>query len=259
MELKKIDVRYARKDSAPHADMDGIQHIKALPWLSLVQSLEGSYTISLEGGAPCETGVGGFFIAPSQVTQSILHHANRETHRMQNRWVFLDVLVNDTYRLDHLYDFPVLVPREERAALHALFDELFATHELCEEMSVYYRIIGLLLRIGRPKEQVENAALLRVTDYMRRHYAEEIGVAQLAQAAHLSPSGLFASFRRQFGVSPIAYLNQYRMTLASAMLKETDLPIRAVAEAVGFPDPLYFSRQFRRVFAMSPREYRKLP
>ena len=259
MEIKRLDIRYLHKDMSAHIDMDGNHHIKSLPWLSVVQSVEGSYTVSTDGGTPVETGSGGFFIAPSQVTQSILHHSDPHSHLMQNRWLFIEAFVNDTYPLDHLYDFPLLLPKEAVPAMHTLFEQLFAAHDLCDEMSVCYQIIKQLLAIGHPHNRLENAALLRVTDYMRTHFAEVLDIPRLARVAGLSPSGLFTAFGQQFGMSPIAYLNHYRLTLASALLKETALPIHVIAERVGFSDPLYFSRQFHRLFSLPPREYRKIP
>ncbi len=60
------------------------------------------------------------------------------------------------------------------------------------------------------------------------------------------------------GVSPIVYLNQYRLTLASRLLKSTNDSIGAISAATGFADPFYFSRMFKDRFQLSPREYRKL-
>ena len=74
MQIDSIDVAYHyyhkfRKDSGSNET-----HIKALPYLSVVQSKTGSYGISLDGGDEALTGEGNFFIAPSVCTQKIRMH-----------------------------------------------------------------------------------------------------------------------------------------------------------------------------------------
>jgi transcriptional regulator GlxA family with amidase domain len=63
-------------------------------------------------------------------------------------------------------------------------------------------------------------------------------------------------FKKQFGVSPLYYVIQKRVALAGAMLTETDLSMKEVAAAVGYDDPYYFSRIFRKVAGASPTQYR---
>ena len=63
-------------------------------------------------------------------------------------------------------------------------------------------------------------------------------------------------FKSQTGVSPIKYLITRRMEEAQHLLRETDLPIRAIAEKVGYDDPAYFSQIFKRTVGSSPLSYR---
>jgi AraC-like DNA-binding protein len=58
-------------------------------------------------------------------------------------------------------------------------------------------------------------------------------------------------------MTPIAYLNRYRITQAKRLLKETDHTITQIAMDVGFSDSGYFSRVFRRETGMSPEAYRR--
>ncbi len=258
MKIEKIEIRFERCFCTHRGNMEGIRHVKSLPWLSVVQSVEGSYDICIDNGTTYQTGVGGFFIASSQVTQHILHHNDPTTNKMKNRWVFLDVTVNQKYRLEHLFDFPVIIPSPQRDAMNALFDDLFAHQDdPCEKMSLYYRIVKLLLEIASPKKEVCNGALLRVIDHIQAHYREPLSVAALASVAYLSESYFYSCFKKQLGISPIAYLNHYRLTVASDLLKESAMSVTQISEAVGFSDPLYFSRLFRRTFHTSPRAYRQ--
>jgi transcriptional regulator GlxA family with amidase domain len=58
------------------------------------------------------------------------------------------------------------------------------------------------------------------------------------------------------GVSPIAYLRRQRIERARRLLRETDLPVGAIALQVGFNDFSYFARTFREVVGVTPRGYR---
>ena len=45
----------------------------------------------------------------------------------QERWIFIDILINKKYSIDNLFDFPTILPREQTAEMNRLFDELFET------------------------------------------------------------------------------------------------------------------------------------
>ena len=257
LEIKRIDFRYIQKNMSESNTCNRVQHIKSLPWLSVVQSQEGSYDIQLDDCPRYKTGDGGFFIAPSQVVQKITHFTNPDSNLMRFRWIFVDIVINNMYRLDYLYDFPTIVPNEMKNAMNNLFDRLFSSDNLCDEMSVYYQIVKLLLQIAVPKNIVANKTLLSALDYIQHHYAEDISVAQLSKVACASEAYLYEIFKKNLGTSPIAYLNHYRISVASEMLKQTDESVGKISEIVGFRDPAYFSRVFRRTFRVSPREYRK--
>ena len=106
MEIRKAEIKYLKKDGFISDSNINVKHVKVLPWLSVVQSVEGSYDITLGTGRKEQTGDGGFFIAPSGVQQTIVHHVNSESGRMKSRWLFIDVEINNAYKLDSLYKFP---------------------------------------------------------------------------------------------------------------------------------------------------------
>jgi AraC-like DNA-binding protein/quercetin dioxygenase-like cupin family protein len=97
----------------------------------------------------------------------------------------------------------------------------------------------------------------RARDYIRDHVASPISVAELAALANLSASHFAAQFRRRFGISVLRYQTELRMARARQLLDATDLPVAAVAEQVGYPDPYYFSRQFTAIHHVTPRVYRR--
>lgn len=64
-------------------------------------------------------------------------------------------------------------------------------------------------------------------------------------------------FRQHTGTSPINYLNELRIQRAAEYLKNTDHSIKSIAHSLGFEDPLYFSRSFRKCVGLSPSAYRE--
>ena len=257
MELQRIDIKYTRKNSMT-IKTDGLCHTKILPRLSLVQATEGSYTIQLGNQKPVSTGCGGFFIAPAGVLQTIIHHTDPQTQRMSGRWIFLDAVINKAYRPDFLYDFPVIVPSPQAKRLNALFDSLFSTQDIFDQYCCYYQILKILLgELAATKDTRAHVYMQAALEYIQKNFASDIRIEDLAKSAHMSPSNLFAVFKKEFGTSPITYVNQYRLSMAAEYLLERDASVTEIATMTGFHDALYFSKMFHKMYQVSPREYRK--
>jgi len=73
----------------------------------------------------------------------------------------------------------------------------------------------------------------------------------------VSENHLSRIFRRELGISPWDYLNRYRIKQAKELLTNTQDSITSVALRVGFNDPAYFSRVFRKQVGQSPSTFRK--
>jgi AraC-like DNA-binding protein len=91
-------------------------------------------------------------------------------------------------------------------------------------------------------------------DWQRPHTLDELAAAANVSVAHYS-----ALFRRQTGFAPIDFLIRLRVQHACRLLDTTKLPVGEIAERVGYQDPYYFTRCFRRVMGRSPRLYRQVP
>ena len=95
-----------------------------------------------------------------------------------------------------------------------------------------------------------------VIDYLHAHATAHVSRSELANLVNLSKSYLAELFRKSTGMSILSYQIRQRMAVARELLDTTNLPISAVAGQTGYADPLYFSRQFRRIHGMSPETYR---
>lgn len=97
----------------------------------------------------------------------------------------------------------------------------------------------------------------RAMGFIHAHYAEPLTREQIASHVHFSPDYLTDCFRREQGVTPMVYLNRYRIYQARKLLEDSDLTITQVALAVGFSEGAHFTRTFRREVGMTPRAYRR--
>ena len=129
-----------------------------------------------------------------------------------------------------------------------------------------YRLIAYLLRNYRTQPQQDEKAVSkknkanRVRElllYMTHSCHEHITTAALAERFHLDEHYLCRLFKGEMGMPPMQYLNAYRIERAKSLLQNTDRSITDIALAVGFDDPSYFARLFKRISGMTPREYKQ--
>jgi AraC family transcriptional regulator, arabinose operon regulatory protein len=92
----------------------------------------------------------------------------------------------------------------------------------------------------------------RLRDLIDGHAFEETAIAHLYGELAVSPARAATLFARAFGLSPVAYRTQVRLNRARELLVSTRRNVSETAYEVGFSDPLYFSRAFRRRFGVTP-------
>ncbi len=258
MKFKKIELDYVEKNGFRSISFDGIRHIKTLPYLSVVQAVEGNYDIQLGKDEMYNTGTGGFFVAPSNVQQTITHNADKTSKNIVCRWVFLKIKINDLYDLDGLYDFPIIIPETHKYEMNLVFNRLFASDNLFDEYVCYYEIVRILSLISKKKEHKLPMHLDNAITYIRDNFRNKITVKSIAKGVNLSESHLFSVFKKEIGISPITYLNNYRLSVAADELIKTDKTVVEIADIVGIGDSVYFNKMFRKAYQMSPSKYRKL-
>ena len=98
-----------------------------------------------------------------------------------------------------------------------------------------------------------SALVKRTVAYCHQHYAESLTRREVARAIGVSENYLSQIFRRELGLSLWDYLARYRIKQAERLLLCTTESISAVALRVGFEDPSYFDRVFRRETGLSPQ------
>lgn len=105
-------------------------------------------------------------------------------------------------------------------------------------------------------EAKEKSVLVKkMKEYLDANFRVNITNQMLARCFGFAPSYLSSIFKAHYGVSPTYYIVQKRMEEGKRLLRENHMKIKDVAEFLGYEDSLYFSKVFKRITGMSPREY----
>lgn len=118
-------------------------------------------------------------------------------------------------------------------------------------------LVSLMPAPATEKADPHRIDLLDVVHHIDANLNESVDWEACAQSIHMPLSTFRRHWLEQIGVPPGAYLTRRRMEEAARLLVSSGLPINEIAERVGYPDPLHFSRVFRRHFDTAPRGYRK--
>jgi AraC-like DNA-binding protein len=165
----------------------------------------------------------------------------------------------------------VCVPLRKVDGVQAALDLLFAEtdHMRCGSRVLADRLFEVvfiqLLRwiLDHPEEVgvsggmiagLSDARLARALVAVHREPAHDWSLASLASEAAMSRSAFAAAFKRATGVTPACYLTDWRLTLATALLRDGH-PLKQVAEEVGFAGPSSLSRAFKQRFGACPRDW----
>jgi len=149
---------------------------------------------------------------------------------------------------------PVQRTEEELAGLQLLADQL--------GIALRNADLAFDVRVARAEKgpglaSHTGALVSRAVAYIQRHHARDLSRHEIAAHVGVSENYLTQIFHREFGLSPWEYLHRYRVERAKALLRDTDESITSVAALVGFGDPAYFSRVFRKLEGCAPRDYRE--
>lgn len=92
--------------------------------------------------------------------------------------------------------------------------------------------------------------------FIEQNFQNDISVEDIAAFCNLNRNYFGKIFRKAVGKTPQEFLINYRMAKASELLKMTDMTIGSISVAVGYPSQLHFSRAFKNVYGMPPKEWR---
>lgn len=129
----------------------------------------------------------------------------------------------------------------------------------CANFSLYHLVSTFLFFDVHRRKQDYTANLIRRTvDYMRNNLDARLSVSEMAEINHLSVSYFTVLFKKSTGTTPVEYFNQLKMQKAGELLLNNDDNVKSIAKRLGYDDPYYFSRLFKKVLGSAPSGYRNL-
>ena len=132
------------------------------------------------------------------------------------------------------------------------------------KMTVWYTLLALLMAESWQPASLRNPRrparrdVAPVREYLEEHCTEKIALESVAEHFFLNKHYLARLFKEQYGVSVNSYLTQVRITRAKQMLRFTDKAVSVIAAECGLEDANYFSRVFKKVEGVTPKQYREL-
>lgn len=137
-----------------------------------------------------------------------------------------------------LYNFQIKDFRQLRTETNHLLNQMWQSH------SEY-------------NNRVEDNTIKQIRQYIIEHSHEQISLNGIAQKYELSPIYISKLFKEQLGINYITFLTECRLEKAKKLMLNPEKSLKEITFEVGYQDPNYFSKVFRRIVGLSPTEYRK--
>ncbi|RUS47746.1 AraC family transcriptional regulator [Cohnella sp. AR92] len=117
-------------------------------------------------------------------------------------------------------------------------------------------VLSALIRIREMREEQTSSVIDRSKAYIKQRFAEELSLEEVANHVHLNPFYFSKVFKQHVGETFIDFLTGVRIDRAKQLIEEDRLSFKEVCYEVGYKDPNYFSRVFKKVTGVAPSEYR---
>lgn len=166
-------------------------------------------------------------------------------------------------------DFPNIIKPQEYPLLNSLIKEI--VEEFREKREGYKPLIqsslmSLLVqsrrqvslkKANRPGSGLSVLKIRHALEHIANHFDEEISVETLAALCSYSVANFRKLFHKSTGLSPVDYINNFRIQMAVGYLSNTSESILDISLRTGFPSLSNFNRNFKRHMRCSPRDWRK--
>lgn len=176
--------------------------------------------------------------------------------------------------IDKAYVIPIAETQVEKIEQSAdyMLEELTEQRDWywsCRGRSYFMEIIIALERMygligyGLTHQKSDNVPIIKnpklrdAVLYIEGHYSENITLSNISANAGINHTTLTALMKEELGCTAIEYLMQYRITIAKKQLSFTDVPIKDIANMVGFKTVQHFNRIFKEKTGTTPAEFRK--
>lgn len=148
--------------------------------------------------------------------------------------------------------------------LNQMFNELadkynYSKYLSIELLSVFLNILYKMIIVNHEDEIILSARQTHIRmarQFIENNFQFKIKIIDIADSLSISPNYLANIFKQELGKSPKQVLTEYRMQKACNLLTNTRLNIAETAKRVGYPNPLHFSAEFKKIKGVSPKKYK---
>ncbi len=205
----------------------------------------------------------GFLIFPGQITTYIAD----QNLPWEYVWIEFDGLrVKEAIDLTELsVNTPVYHSHSKDLREQLMNEMLYIVHHAKESpfhlIGHLYLFLDYLTRSAKSAKLVQsskmsNYYIKEAINYIEQNFQNNITIEDIAAVCGINRSYFGKIFRNSIGRSPQEFLMNYRMVKATELLKLTSLSIAEIGSAVGYENQLHFSRAFKTIYGVSPREWR---
>jgi len=165
--------------------------------------------------------------------------------------------------LFHFYDCPFELKIPQKLAFFEEMQRHFPPQTIVDQLKLQAMVRLLLIEFLRFAEPLLPGPLDSVKrfqpvfNYIAANIARDISLEDLAALCQLNPNYFSTLFSREIGISPMAYLWRYRIRQAQMMLWDSVFSVEQIAAKVGYADPCYFCRLFKKSTGTTPSSYRR--
>lgn len=230
--------------------------------------------LTLRGQARAKAGEGALLFGENELLlfpPGVPHHYGRDEHseHWDHLWIYFIPCPYwvDWLKWDHtthsIGKTTVNDPRQQQA-LRDLFYEVIHHHNdtapLAEAlaMNALERLILSCFQLQPiSNRHAHDPRINAICDYLNENIAQQMKIETLAAMVFLSPSRLAHLFKNELGQTIYAWREMQRVNRAKWLLQTTTLPVNKVALSVGYSDPVYFTKVFRKHNGIPSGEYRK--
>jgi two-component system response regulator YesN len=176
-----------------------------------------------------------------------------ESRRFSNRNKLIELMV-----VAHRLALELNVEEDEKLNFSTYLNEILDISDP-QEFKAWYktRLINLAMRIQKVREANSSRIIHDAKQYIENRYTSDISLESTAKELGISPHYLSKLFKKETKVNFIDYLTRLRLTKAKDLMKEGGKSIKEICYMVGYTDPNYFSRIFKKHTDHSPSEFIK--
>ena len=177
----------------------------------------------------------------------------------EGRIVSIYFKTSEEWEKDEIY---VMEMHDTEKMLRAFFDVAEGKRKNKSNVEVmynFYRLLKMLFEHNVKAKYFPSSSREKIqpaVNYIEQYYDAKITNDLLGQICGISTQHFRKLFTEIFGIPPIAYVLQFRLTKAAKLLQERhDMSVTQVAQSVGISDVYYFSKAFKKYMGVSPKKY----